>query len=65
MVLTDAQAVIIKSFLEDAIKEGWQMRPDQVTSDMIQAGIRRSPNPQDCYERMLAAAPVFNFKSQS
>ena len=70
--LTDAQHIIIKVFLEDAAEDGWQMRPDEATEEMgkvsglvhkCRCGNRITMWGSNTWRAMLAAAPVFNFKT--
>ena len=47
------------SFLEDAGRKGWHMRPDEATRDMVSAGLRVTHAPIPIYRAMVAAAPEF------
>ncbi len=56
--------VTIETFLKAAAEQGWHMRPDEVTEEMIDAVIEPS-GIDDYYRIMSAAAPPFKWKSDS
>lgn len=71
-VLTDAQAAIIKAFLEGAAKNGWQLCPSDATDEMgkvsalvhkCRCGDRITMWGANVWRDMLDAAPVFNLKA--
>lgn len=57
-----AAAAAINAFLAAAAEEGWHMRPDEATEEMIVAGGNHD-HVGDGYEAMHNAAPKFEWKS--
>ncbi len=62
-----AASAAITTFLADAAKQGWHMRPDEATEVMDYAGSGCCWQDQAprCYSQMLAAAPEFKWKDDS
>ncbi len=54
----------INAFLEAAAEQGWHMRPDEATEEMVGAVQSGGWQVQD-YRAMLAAAPEFKWKDDS
>ena len=55
----DAQATAaINAFLAAAAEEGWHMRPDEATEEMVKVSGSYCP---ETYRAMLAASPKFEW----
>jgi len=59
----EEEAAAINAFLAAAAEEGWHMRPDEATKEMVTAGYSWcwENGAPPCYRAMLAAAPEFEW----